>query len=275
MAMKKLSVLAIVPLLLLAGCSAFFDFNAYSALDTVAAPSVTKYEGSGGLAALATDLSSPAVVKALTADSATTAAIEQYLLTNYLSGALTSPDQKQAAVLYADLNLKTTQGENFVNNIVTTVMSGVPVSSTIQDILASIIPASAKADPVVFAAMITALRNSNTQYLKLAGGIDVNSNQKLDSGEGAPANMNIGDVAQKSAVAYTVEDIFQMMSTALGGPSTVMDQMYLLATNPSAANSLVTNLHPQPYTTPSTDLYVTTNLWAIQLLFDCAGLTLP
>jgi hypothetical protein len=278
MARFRFSTLLLLPLIALAGCSEFFSFNAFSAVDTVAAPSVTKYQGSGGLDLLSADLDSPAVVDALTADPTTTAAIESYLLTSYLTGPLTSPDQKQAAILYADLNLKTTQGESLVNNIVTTVMGGVSSGTSIHDLLDSVLPASAKSDPAVFSAMITALRNSNTQYLKLGASItDVNSNGKIDVGEGVPAGTNMGDVAQKAAVAYTIEVVFQEVYGALTGTPTdptVITQMYLLATDPTSANSAAQALTPAPYTTGSFP-YVTTNLPKIKNIFNCAGLTLP
>jgi hypothetical protein len=279
MARTTLSMLLLLPLLALAGCSDFFNFNVYSTFDTVAAPSADKYEGSGGLAALATDLSSPAVVEALKNDPTTTAAIESYLVTTYLSGAVTSSDQQQAVILYADLNLKTTEGESFVNNIVTTVMGGVTTGTSIHDLLDAVLPADAKSDPAVFSAMITALRNSNTQYLKLGAGItDVNSNGTIEVGEGVPAGTNMGDVAQKAAVAFAIEDCFQEISIALTGtPSdaTVITQMYLLATDPTAANAAAQALTPDPYTAGS-DAYVTVpTLKKIQNIFDCAGLALP
>ncbi len=278
MARVRFSTFLLLPLLALAGCSEFFGFNVFSALDTVAAPSVTKYEGSGGLALLADDLSSPAVVAALTANPTATQQIETYLYDNYLTGALTTPDQKQAAILYADLNLKTTEGENLVNSIVTTVMSGVSTGTSIHALLSAVLPASAKSDPAVFSAMIVALRNSNAQYLKLGTSItDVNGNGKIDVGEGVPAGTNMGDVAQKAAVAYTIEVVFQEVSSALGGsPSnaTVITQMYLLATDPTSADPATQTLTPSPYTTGS-DAYVTANLPKIQNIFACAGLALP
>ena len=120
MARAKLVALILLPLLLLAGCSALFDFNLYRdlGLDKTAAPTPADYAGAGGLDKLAEDLSSPAVIEALKDDPAAKAALELFLM-GQISGAVDQPEEQQAAILLADLELKTTGGEEFVNNIVT------------------------------------------------------------------------------------------------------------------------------------------------------------
>lgn len=277
----KVAALFIVALLILAGCSAFFDFNAFSAMDTVPAPKASDYEGLGGLEKLAQDLNSPAIVAKLKEDPATTQAIENYLLTSYLSAGVNTVDQQEAAVLYCDLYLQTTAAEEFVNNIVTTVVSGVS-GTTIQDLLSSIIPPEAKNDPTVFLNMVQALLLSNTQYLALGAGlVDVNKNGKIDVGEGVPPDMNMGDVEQKAAVAYTMAVIYQQISRALPEltEDQIISQIYLLSTDPTAADPAVQNLTPDPYnaagTDPPADPYVAANLPNLQKLFDCAGIALP
>ena len=53
----------LVAVLLVAGCSAMFDFNLFKdlGLDPVAAPTPADYAGAGGLDRLAADLASPAM----------------------------------------------------------------------------------------------------------------------------------------------------------------------------------------------------------------------
>lgn len=66
----KAIALPLVPHFLLAGCSAFFDFNAFKTLDEPPAPSLSDHQGgSSGLAKLAADLGSPAAVDKLKADA--------------------------------------------------------------------------------------------------------------------------------------------------------------------------------------------------------------
>ena len=278
MARLRFSTFLLLPLLALAGCSEFFSFNAFSSLDTVTAPSVTKYEGSGGLALLAEDLSSSAVVDALTADTTGKVAdIENYLVNTYLkTPPFTSPDQNQAAILYGDLNLKTTQGENLVNNIATALASGQMGSATIQQLLRAIVPAAALADQTTFTSMIDALRQANVQYLNLGRSLDFDGNG-VQVGEGVPAGTVMGDVAQKAAIAFAVEDIFQEVKGKLTAPTDndVVNQMFYIATGSSLANGAAAALSPDPFTKNS-DAYVVdpayTNLTNI---FACAGLAFP
>jgi hypothetical protein len=126
--------------------------------------------------------------------------------------------------------------------------------------------------------MITALRDSNSQYLKLGVSLDANADGHVDVGEGVPAGTNMGDVAQKAGVAYTVEVLFGEVKAAIGGSPTdaaVITQLFLLSTDPTSANAAAQALEPLPYDTGKGDAYVDTNLPTITKIFDCAGLTLP
>jgi hypothetical protein len=282
--MKRMRAIAllVVPLLALAGCSGLFDFNAFSALDKPAAPKLADYTATGGLDKLATDLGSPAVVDQLKADTGTTVAdIETYLLTTYLSTpTITTAEQQQAAILYGEVYLKTTEAGSFVNSIVATMVNGIPAGSKIQDLLARILPPAALADPAVFSEMIVALLMANEQYLKLGDSIDRNSNGVFDTGDGLLlVGANVGDLAQKAAVAYTIKVVYEQIDAALPGVQTqseLIAQMYLLATAPTSADPLVQNLNPDPYATlPSGDAYVNANQPRLSLIFQCAGLSLP
>ena len=273
----KALVLFIAVAFAVSGCSAFFGFNAFAGLSTPPAPKAADYEGSGGLAKLQQDLTSPAIINALKNDPATTAAIEAYLLSQI--GTLTTDDQKQAAILYGDLYLKTTAGEELVNNVVTTLVNGIPPSTKIQDLLGSILPPAALADINVFTPMVEALLNACGPYLALGASIhDLNANGVIDPGEGVPPGTNVGDVAQKAAVAWTVKVIYDDIDAALpGGPglplSQVIGQMFLLSTNPASADAAVQNIVPDPYT-PRGGAF-DTSLGYLGNLFSCAGIPMP
>lgn len=283
MARMKVIALMGLSLLALAGCSAFFGFNAFSSLQTPPALDASKYEGSGGLAALQTDLSSPTVVAQLIADPTTAQAIEKYLHDNYLnsSGGITTPDQQQAATLYCNLQLQTTQGAALVNNVVSVLLGGTTTTSGIQDLLKSLLPPAAFASQQVFSDMIDALCASSTVYAGVGAGIvDVNGNGKIDPGEGVVPGTNMGDIGQKAMVAYTIAVVWNQMTSVAPGQED--SQLFLLATDPTSASGAAQSLampDPQNPTSvnnaASTATYETTNLAGIQRLLDCAGLKLP
>ena len=185
---RAIPVVLLLPVLLLAGCSAMFDFNLFKdlGLDPVAAPTPADYAGAGGLDSLAADLSSPAVIDALKADPAATAALETFL-EDLISGGATAgvdtPEEQQAAILLADLDLKTTNGEEFVNNIVTVLMTPYDPTVKIADLLASIMPPEVANNPTAFAAMINGLLGANDAYFALG--------QSIDSAPGATASSTL------------------------------------------------------------------------------------
>ena len=225
MSSLKTTALLAFPLLMLAGCSAFFGFNAFSSLDKPAAPKLSDYQGgSSGLARLAGDLSSPAVVALLKADPATTQALEIYLDSTYgiKAGSFTTPDQQNAAVLYGDLYLKTTSGDQLVNNIVASVITTTQ-SGYISSLLLSIIPADVSGDEMKFTAMVNALLSANVAYLNFGASIP---------SHGVPPGMNMGDVSQKAAVAYLMQAIVSSIPPA-DAPTTAdaIHQMFLLSNN--------------------------------------------
>ena len=253
-------VIAFPFLVLLSGCSAFFETNILKGLETVSAPTAANYQGPGGLDKLAKDLSSPAIVAALKADPAATASIAAYLQTTYLSTPpLTTPDQQQAAVLYSDLCLETTSGDQLVNNAVTLAIGGVGNNKSVKDIMQGIVPPAVAADPVAFAAMMEGLLNANDKYALFGASVPP-----------APAGMNTGDVAQKAAIAWMVRSVVNTLETYLSltdsaaDRATVEAEMFALLNNQSNSISSVTV--PDPYASPPAWL---TNI------FTAAGTTLP
>ena len=253
----KIAALLVAPLFLLAGCSMFFGFNAFSSLDKPPAPKLSDYAGPNGLSKLASDLNSPAIVAALTADPTTTQQIESWLQTQYPSStppALTAV-QLQAAALYSDLNLKTTAGEDLVNNIIAAIMTNRP-SGNLAEVLQLILPPSALADQATFSAMVNGLLNANTAYMLIGNSLPP-----------APPGMNMGDIAQKAAVCYLMHEVVSAVAAFLAVPITdpsVSQQMFLLATNQTNTISGVTV--PDPF--PSNPA------WLVNI-FTAAGATYP
>ena len=255
----RATVLVIISCTLLSSCSAFFGANLFKGLDKVSAPSASSYQGPGGLDKLAKDLSSPAVVDALKSDPAATASIEAYLQTYLSSPPLTTDDQKQAAALYSDLTLKTTSGDVFVNNVVTMALGGTGNNKTVTEILQNIVPPAVAGDPVAFAAMVEGLLNANDSYALLGAVVPP-----------APPGVNMGDVAQKAAVAWMMRSIVNTLETSLSltdsaaDRSTVEGQMFALMNNQPNSISAVTV--PDPFASPPA--------W-LSNIFTAAGATMP
>ncbi len=261
MALRKVKACVLAPFLLLAGCSAFFGFNALKGLDKVAAPNPSQYDyytsGPAGLNKLGSDLGSAAIIAALTADPTATATIESNLQTTYTDPSVPLADQQQAAALYSDLNLKTTSGDQFVNNVVNIVVSGTGSGQTIQQILQGIVPANVASDPVAFAAMVTGLVNAAAAYQVLGATVPP-----------APAGVNMGDVAQKAAVAYMMQSVIYEIG---GGTANATTQMFNLLNNQP---NTVPSSPIDPFSTPIAP-YNGTNLTNIQNIFTAAGATMP
>ncbi len=168
MSRVKAFALAIAVSLALAGCAQLFEFNLFAGLDNPPTPSAADYTGAGGLDALGEDLNSPATVAALAAEPAVVQQILDDLEANYWGDGVIGDDDSQAAILYADLALKTTEGEELVNNVVGALMDGsLTSSSDIATLLASIIPPAALADEATFTAMVEALLEARGRVLDL------------------------------------------------------------------------------------------------------------
>ena len=272
MARVKSVALILFPLLLLAGCSALFDFNLYRdlGLDKTAAPTPSDYQGAGGLDKLAEDLSSPAVIDALKNDPAAKDA-----LVTFLEGLITlpvdQPEEQQAAILLADLELKTTSGEDFVNNIVTAMMAPIDTSVKVVDLLKSIIPADVAGDKTKFTAMIAGLLAANDMYYALGQSIDsdLGGDGVVDPGKSLPPGANAGDIAQKAGVAFLASAIVAAVDfVATGGQAEAIAQMFNLLYDPLNLDTLVdpAMTMPDPFSTAGPELN------AVKALYNAAGM---
>ncbi len=237
MASRKAAVLVIVPVLLMAGCSAFFSANLLQGLDKVKTPSAADYQGAGGLARLAKDLGSPAIVAALKSDPNATAGIVT-LLQGIISGP-SLPDSQTAAVLLGDLTLKTTSGDQVVNNAIELALNP-PTNPTINDILKDIIPADIAADPVLFANMVNGLIDAEAAYNALG--------TATPPGTPLPPGTNGGDLVQKATVAYLMDDAVSQAAAAssLTIAATIVEMYKLVNGQPNAVSGSPVNAPMRP-----------------------------
>ena len=265
MARTRASVLFVAVLLVVSGCKAFFDFNAFSSLDKASVPNPSRYQGASGLANLQADLQSQSIVNALKGDLGTVATILSNLNTSYAvtTGPLSTPDAQTAAILYSDLSLQSTSGDVLVNNIVGTLMTN--PQGNLQAMLQSIVPPDVAADLTKFTNMVNGLLAAKVVYQVLGGSItDVNGNGKIDPGEGVPPGTNMGDTAQKAAVSYLMLTIFNAVTPFDTG--TEIAAMFALLNN--QANNISTLNVADPFTPMS-------GVPWLKNIFDCAGAPYP
>jgi hypothetical protein len=274
MSRVKALALAIVVSLVLAGCAQLFEFNLFAGLDSVPTPTAADYTGPGGLDALAEDLDSPATVAALAADPDLVQEILDNLEADYWGDGVTGDTDAQAAILYADLALKTTEGEALVNNTVTALLSGgITGTSTVADILAAIIPPEALASEATFTAMINALLMANDAYEQLGLWVDgPDADGSWDNP--LPPGSLPGDVATKALTAYTIRKTVDavisdlaLVGTQAEKEAQAIAELYKVAKGQASA---ATTVEPDPFPAP----FPASGNWLLALL-DLAGMPLP
>lgn len=274
MSKMKPAAIALVASAFLFSCSQLFDFNLFKDLDPVPAPNAADYEGSEGLDQLDDDLDSPAVVDALADDPDTVAAIEDMLEEDYLNDGVSGEEDQQAAIVYADLNLETSGGDELVNNIVATVLGGIdPATQTMVDLLKQIVPPEAAGNRDAFCAMLLAFLDAHYAYQLLGNSIvDVNGDGVISAGEGVPAAANMGDVAQKAVVSYILDQIITQIVTAYPAltQADAALQLFLLLYEPTSPELVITDL-PAPDDPFAADP-AASGLMYLKNIFDAAGL---
>jgi hypothetical protein len=246
MSRVKTLALAAVVLFALASCAPMFEFNLFGALDTPPTPAAADYEGSAGLDQLGDDLNSPAVVDVLAADPDLVDDILSQIATEFLGGdppAIagcpgSDPEAQQAAILYADLALKTSEGEALVNNIVGVLIAGIDIGQDLSTFFTSIMPPEALASPAAFAAMIQGFINANNAYLALGEGIDPDDDGVAEGT--LPPGARPGDVAQKAIISYVVAQLVIAVDGATATDPSLA--LYTLLKNPGSAEPAVAGL---------------------------------
>lgn len=239
MAKLRLVALPCIVLIALGGCSAFFEFNAFKGLDPVKTPVASDYEGADGLDELETDLSSPAVVDAMTDE--TVDEIEEMLNDDYLDDGVDNEEDQQAAILLAELNLVTSSGVEVVNNFVNTLVdffdsTEPPSDEEIAGSLSEIIPEEVMASPEAFAGLINGFLDANEAYEAFGTSLETLA---------PPDDANLGDVAQKAAVAFVVSSVVDAFVAAGYTEAEAIGILYGIIQDPEGADpALLANLQP-------------------------------
>ncbi|HET6451500.1 MAG TPA: hypothetical protein VFI08_09320, partial [Spirochaetia bacterium] len=171
--------------------------------------------------------------------------------------------QQTAAILYAQLALQTSSGDELVNNIADTVTNN--PSGNLKSMLASIVPADAAGDLTKFTAMVDNLLTAEGVYVHLGNTLDPNV---------PPPGMNMGDVAQKAAVALLMVTIMNQVESAPSpgpGPYTptqAVDQLFALINNQS------NNVSDTNISDPFANMGSGSPAWLVHI-FDAAGAPYP
>jgi len=262
MARTRAFALFVAVLLVLSGCKAFFEFNLFSSVDKAAVPDPSKYQGAGGLANLQADLQSHAIMQALSGDPATVATILANLDAAYgVTTTVPSNSSEQiAAILYSDLYLQTTSGDELVNSVVANVLTQPP--GNLKSILSSIVPADVAADITKFTTMVTGLLQANIAYDNLGQSLAVLP---------PPPGMNMGDTAQKAAVAFLMYKVDQAVIVAVGAPLAIAEMFALINNQPNSIAGVV--LSPANPLNPISGAGL--HPPSLQRIFDAAGAPYP
>jgi hypothetical protein len=268
----KTLALAVALLFALAGCAWMFEFNLFGGLDNPPAPTAADYQGSDGLDRLDEDLDSPSIIDAMT--PAVVAEIEQDLWDSYLDDGVSGEDDQRAAILYADLALKTSEGEELVNNLAQVMLEvTIDENTTVAEILADIIPPEARADPAVFAAMINAFLTANDAYLLLGDWVDGLTADGSAENDLPPGSLP-GDVAQKALVAYTMT-VTVAAVIPVSVPATEAQAIAELFTVANGGASPATSITPDPFDTAAPFNTPPGPDHGILALLDLGGMSVP
>jgi hypothetical protein len=168
-----------------------------------------------------------------------------------------SPDQQTAAILYAQLALQSTSGDELVNNIADTVVNN--PSGNLRSMLASIVPSDVAASLTKFTAMVNNLLVAELVYINLGTSLDPAN---------PPPGMNMGDVAQKAAVALLMKTIFDAATAQVGGGNEIPDLFALINNQPSGGLDTVS------ISDPFANMGSGSPAWLVHI-FDAAGAPYP
>jgi hypothetical protein len=256
-----------------------FEFNLFDALDNPPTPTAADYQGSSGLDRLDEDLDSPAVVDAISSTPGLVDTILSSIATEFLGGdpptSCSGPDAPQAAILYADLALKTSEGEELVNNIAAVVLdiqNQISGTSTVAEILAAIIPPEALASEATFTAMVEALLAANTVYLLLGAYVDGATSDGVHENDLPPGSLP-GDVAQKAIVAYIMQKTVDAV-VPVSVPATEAQAIAELFKVANQTTSPATTVTPDPFDSEAPFDGLPGPDYGILALCDLAGLSL-
>ncbi len=160
------------------------------------------------------------------------------MLQGIIAGGM-DPDSRTAAILLGDVYLKTTSGDQVVNNAVELALDP-PTNPSIDQILQDIIPSDVAADPVKFAGAINGLLAAKDAYEGLGAA--------TPPGTALPPGTNGGDLVEKATVAYLMDKAVRQAALARSLTiSATIDEMFKLVNNkPSAVSGTPVNAPMRP-----------------------------
>ena len=207
MAKVKVFLTAAVLTAALLGCTQLFEFNLFSALDKASVPKASdlkKMDTDDALDLLEGEADSDAFFDALKNDPTGKTDLQGYLSVTMNGGnGATDEDIPRAALLYSDIELKTTGADELVNNLVkvldTSGSGGMGDYSSFGDFWNAVAPQDA--DP---ATVFDGLNNAYTGFNILGYSLsDTDGDGTLDGPEGA----NMGEAAQNAVVSFMVHEV--------------------------------------------------------------------
>ncbi len=229
MRVLKFFLFALILVVSLSGCEELFEFNLFASLDAVDLPdaeTLKRMSEEEALDYLDEELESEAFVNALAEDQQALDDVETYL--NNHRGTANNDAEKRATILYADLQLKVSEGEELVNNALSLLLGDLQdvnfsdvteVEDYLKAHLADTVPPESLVSREAFDAMLSGFQAAWDAYAIFAASLDGNP----DTGE-VPDSINMGDVAQKALVAYIINEAMDSLYVSQD-PSTVLWDM--------------------------------------------------
>ena len=202
----KIFLTAAILTISLLGCTQLFEFNLFAGLDKASVPKVSDLEKRNtgdALDLLEGEADSDAFFDALKDDPTGKGDLEDYLGGIMDDPEEAAPDKQRAALLYSDIELKTTGADELVNNLVkvldTSGSEGMDNFKSFGAFWNKVAPEGA--DP---GTVFDGLNNAYDGFNALGGSLtDTDGDGTPDGPEGA----NMGEAAQNAVVSFMVHEV--------------------------------------------------------------------
>lgn len=202
-----LTVIALALPLLFTSCDAFFDANLFKAakLGQLDSSKLSTLNSEGLVAAAYSADGQPvdSFFTALKGDPASKATVKASLSATFTNPSASAADQQEAAVLYADIELKTTGGDIIVNNVVSVLTAG-GSSANPSDLLAGLVAGvdltKASIEGAVSALNGLYAKDGSGALERLSTSIGSSSGSQIDSSTAA-------NMAQAGIIAAVIQGV--------------------------------------------------------------------
>ncbi len=204
--MKKTAVLGILLaalVLILSGCEELFTFNLFDGLEQVNAArtveDIRKKSASEGLEELDDLMDSDNFVDSLAEDDTSKTGLLEYLDEIASDTATETEDKQTALILSADIEIKTSGGDDLVNNVaeLLTNPSVLEEGGDPEQIFTALVPEEVESTEDM-TAMLLGFMDAADTYEALGVTLDPNNPDSL------VADINLGDVAQTALISSIV-----------------------------------------------------------------------